>query len=71
MALVTLIQANGERIPMERWAYDGIRVGTVTDPMLVGFVLRAVEIRDGFGWPVSGDLARARAEAEATRKEGR
>ena len=51
MSLMTCIQPNGERLPVERWVYYGFMNGTVVDPLLVMVVKNAVEIRDGFGWP--------------------
>lgn len=45
---VVCVQANGERLPVERWVYDGVLNGVVRDPMLVRIVRWAVAF--DFGW---------------------
>lgn len=62
MTLLALIQANGERIPVEQWLYDSWARGQVTDPDLLRFLNGAVEIRP-FGWPrTPGEEERAERE---------
>lgn len=55
--LMTLYLGNGERIPIERWVWEMYHAGTLTDPLLLGLFVRAVEIREGFGWPRPGDYS--------------
>ena len=52
--LVTAIQPNGERIPIEHWVYDAWVCGELNDPFITRFLYNAVEIREGFGWPRIG-----------------
>ena len=47
--LLDCIQKDGQHMPVEKWVYDGVINGTITDPMLVRIVRYAIGIRD-FDW---------------------
>lgn len=51
MALVTAIQPDGQRTPVEEWAYHAWTRRELADPLVAGFLARAVELRWGYGWP--------------------
>lgn len=49
MGTIYAIQWDGERHPVERWAYRGWREGWLTDPLILRSLRGAVAFLDWYG----------------------